>query len=63
MLVELSVLQVLAAKQAELVKALFEYMSAFPLSHACIGMDLTTSTGSVRRPIMTIDRHVRLPLS
>ena len=46
----------LAAKQAKLVKALFECMPAFPLSHACIVRDLTTSTGSVRRPIVTIDR-------
>ena len=45
----------LAAKQAEPVKALFESMPAFPLSHACIVMDLT--------PIVTIDRRVRLPLS
>ena len=44
----------LAAKQAEPVKALFECMPAFPLSHACIVMDLT--------PIVTIDRRVRLPL-
>jgi len=34
---------------------LFEYMPAFPLSHACIVTDLT--------PIVTIDRRVRLPLS
>ncbi len=37
-----------------LVKALIEYMPAFPLSYACIVTDLTTSTGSVRRPIATI---------
>src|SRR3989337_1130883 len=29
----------LSAKQAELVKALFECMPAFPLSHACIVTD------------------------
>jgi len=52
-----------AAKQAELVKALFECMPAFPLSHACIVRELTTSTGLVRHPIVTIDRRVRLPLS
>jgi hypothetical protein len=36
-------------------------MPAFPLSHACIVIDLTTSTRlrqSVRRPIVTIDRRV-----
>jgi len=42
-------------KQAKLVKALYECMPAFPLSHACIVTDLT--------PIVTIDRRVRLPLS
>jgi len=31
--------QALAAKQAELVKPLFECMPAFPLSHACIVTD------------------------
>ncbi len=36
-------------------KTLFDYMQAFPLSHACIVTDLT--------PIVTIDRRVRLPLS
>ena len=39
-----------AARQAELVKALFECMPAFPLSHACIVTELT--------PIVTIDRRV-----
>jgi len=47
--------QVLAAKQAELVKVLFECMSAFRLSHACIVRDLT--------PIVMIDSRVRLDLS
>lgn len=40
----------LTAKQAKLVKAVFECMPAFPPSHACIVMDLT--------PIATIDRRV-----
>jgi len=47
--------QALAAKQAKLVKALFECVPAFSLSHACIVRDLT--------PIATIDRRVRLSLS
>ncbi len=46
----MSISQTLAAKQAELVKALFESVPAFPLSHACIVTDLT--------PILTIDRRV-----
>jgi len=45
----------LAANQAGLVKALFECMPVFPLTQACIVIDLT--------PIVTIDRCVRLPLS
>jgi len=53
----------LAAKQAKLVKALFERMPAFSLSHAWVVRDLTTSTSSVRRPIVTINRRVGLPLS
>ena len=43
------------AKRAELVKAFFECVPVFLLSHACIVRDLT--------PIVTIDRRVRLPLS
>ena len=46
-----------------LIMAIFECIPAFLLSHACIVTDLTTSTGSVRRPIVTIDRRVRLSLS
>lgn len=42
--------QLLAVRHAELIKELFEYMPAFPLSHACIVMDLT--------PIVTINRCV-----
>jgi len=40
-------------------------MPAFHLSHACVVRDLTTSIAkhSVRRPIVTIDRLVRLSLS
>ena len=37
-----------AAKQAKLVKALFESMPAFPLSHACIVRDLTLPSPSGR---------------
>ena len=33
---DMSMSHALAAKQAELVRALFECMPAFPLSHACI---------------------------
>jgi hypothetical protein len=45
----------LSISQAKLVKAFFECMPAFPLSHVCIVTDLT--------PIATIDRRVGLSLS
>jgi len=55
---EMSTSQARTAKQTGTGHDVFECMPAFILSHACIVTDLTTSTGSARRPIVTIDRRV-----
>ncbi|GEM_PF-5063355 len=55
--------QALALKQAEPVKALFEYLPPFPLSHACIVMDelqqIPFWVGEVQRAMSRPDRSHR----